>query len=78
MLDKSYVNIINKYEQLQLIMAERQLDQLNHCLVSRLYLMRDDMCFTAINLYRINMKAFMSILSSIITFAVIIIETGDH
>ena len=76
-IDKSYVTLIDKYEQLQLLISERQLEQLNHCMVRRLYSMRDDMCFTAINLYRINMKTFLSILSSIITFAVILIQASD-
>ena len=74
-IDKTYVSIINKYEQLQLKMHDTQLSQFNHCLVSRLYSMRDDMCFTAFNLYPINLKTFMSILSMIITFTVILIQT---
>ena len=71
----SYMNIINKYEQLQLEIHETNLGHLNHCLVNRLHSLRDDMCFTAFNLYPINMKTFMSILSMIITFTVILIQT---
>ena len=74
-VDKAYLTIINKYEQLQSKMSDSQLDQFNHCLVSRLYSLRDDMCFTAFNLYPINMKTFMSILSTIVTFTVILIQT---
>ena len=76
-INKSYVNVINKYEQLQLKMLDSQLGQFNHCLVSRLYSLRDDMCFTAFNLYPINMKTFMSIFSMIVTFTVILIQTRD-
>ena len=74
-IDKAYVSIINKYEQLQLKMHDTQLGQFNYCLISRLYSLRDDLCFTAFNLYPINMKTFMSILSMIITFTVILIQT---
>ena len=76
-INKSYVSIINKYEQLQLLMSDTQLGQFNHSLVSRLYSMRDDLCFTAFNLYPINMKTFMSILSMIVIFTVILIQTHD-
>ena len=72
---KTYVSIINKYEQLQLKMLDSELGQFNHCLVNRLYSLRDDICFTALDLYPINMKTFISILSLIITFTVIFIET---
>ena len=74
---KSFMCIIKKYEQLQLEISEINLAQFNHSLVSRLYSLRDDMCFTAFNLYPINMKTFMSILSLIITFSVILIQTHD-
>ena len=76
-INKSYIGIINKYEQLQLLMDDTQLIQFKHSLVSRLYSLRDDMCFTAFNLYPINMKTFLSILSMIVTFSVIIIQTHD-
>ena len=74
-IDTSYMNIINKFELLQLEIQETKLGQINHSLVNRLYSMRDDMCFTAFNLYPINMKTFISILSLIITFTVILIQT---
>ena len=77
---KSYLSIINEYEQLQLKMLDTQLVQFNHSHqihFIRLYLLRDDMCFTAFNLYPLNMKTFMSILSTIITFTVILIQTRD-
>ena len=76
-IDKSFVNIITKLEDLQLEIHENSLAQFNHGLVNRLYLLRDDMCFTAFNLYPLNMKTFMTILSTIITFSVILIQTHD-
>ena len=76
-IEKSYASIINKYEQLQLETGEMQLNQVNYCMVNRLYGIRDDMCFTALNLYQINMKTFVSIISMIVTFSVIFIQTRD-
>ena len=74
-IDKTYGSIINKYERLQMRMLDTELGQFNHCLVIRLYSLRSDMCFTAFNLYPINIKTFISILSLIMTFTVIFIET---
>ena len=73
---QGYMNIINRFEHLQLSIHENNLGHFNHCLVIRLYSLRDDMCFTAFNLYPINMKTFMSILS-VITFTVILVQTRD-
>ena len=76
-IDKSYMNIIDKFEHLQLEVHENSLGHFNHYIVNRLYSLRDDMCFTALNLYPLNIKTFMSILSLIITFSVILIQTHD-
>ena len=74
-IDKSYLCIINKYEQLQLFLHETHIEKFNHCLISRLYSLREDMCFTAFDLYKINTKTFMQIISMIVTFSVILIQT---
>ena len=76
-IDKSYARIINKFEQLQLEMGEINLARLDHSLVSRLYSLRQDMCFTASDLYPINTKVYFSITSLIVTFTVILIQTRD-
>ena len=47
----------------------------DHCLVNRLDKIKDDMFFTAFNLYKININTFIVILIQIITFAVILIQT---
>ena len=47
----------------------------DYSLINRLYLLKDDMCLTAFNLFKIDTKTFMSFVSLIITFAVILIQT---
>ena len=41
-IKKSYIIIMDKYEQFQFEMHEKNLEQFNHCLVSRLYSLRDE------------------------------------
>ena len=49
---------------------------IDYAMLNRLYSLRDELCFTAFNLYKINTKTFMSIMSLIITFTVIVIQTN--
>ena len=73
-LEKAYSNFLDKFEMLH----EQNFDQaqyaIDYCMINRLYLLRDDICLTAFNLYKINTKTFMSIITFIITFAVILTQ----
>ena len=65
--------LMNKFEMLELGLTQHFID---HCLIMRFYAMRDDLCLSAMNLYKINIKTFISIMSFIVTFSVIIIQTN--
>ena len=68
----SMTKLMNKFEMLELGHPQHFID---HCILMRFYAMRDELCLTAMNLYKINIKTFISIMSFIITFSVIIIQT---
>ena len=74
-IENGYRKFLKKYE----ILHEQNLISNNididYCLVNRLYYMKEDLCITAYNMYKINIKTFMSLISLIITFAVIMIQT---
>ena len=74
-LGKGYERLLDKFETLE---ESNQYGyvKVSHSLVMRLYGMRDQLCYTAFNIYPINMKTFMSIVSMIVTFSVILIQTN--
>ena len=74
-IESSYSKLLDKFEKLELVSTEQKYSCLYHSFLNRMYSMRDDMCFTAFDLYKINMKTFMEIISLIITFCVILIQT---
>ena len=74
-IENGYQNFLNKYE----LLHERHMNinnvDVNYSLINRLYCMKEDLCFTAFDLFKINSKTFMSLVSLIITFTVILIQT---
>ena len=74
-IEKGYEIFLDKLETLHEQNFNRNEYSLDYSLINRLYLLRDDMCLTAFNLYKINTKMLMSLISLIITFAVILIQT---
>ena len=71
-VQNSCSSIIDKFEDIESSSLNICTD---HCLVNRLYSIRNDICFTAFNLYKINTKLFIVILVQIVTFGVILIQT---
>ena len=71
-VQNSCSNIIDKFQDIESSSFNICTD---HSLVNRLYSIRDDICFTAFNLYKINTKLFIVILVQIVTFGVILIQT---
>ena len=65
--------LMNKFEMLELDHPDHCID---HCLIMRLNAIRDELCLSALNLYEINAKTFLSIMSFIVTFSVIIMQTN--
>ena len=72
-VQNSCSNIIDKFQDIESSSLNICYD---HSLVNRLYSIRDDICFTAFNLYKINTKLFIAILVQIVTFGVILIQTS--
>ena len=73
---KAYNRFLQRFEELEPGQLDRAgLNSIDDCLINRLYSMQDDMCFTALELYEINTKTFIKIVSQIITFSVILIQT---
>ena len=52
--------------------------QLNHILMIRLNEMKDEMCFTAFNLFKLNANTLLSCLALIISYSIIIIQTTNQ
>ena len=50
--------------------------QLNHILMIRLNEMKDEMCFTAFNLFKLNANTLLSCLALIISYSIVIIQTA--
>ena len=73
LIPNSYKMIFDKFEQME-ENHQGQLHQFSQ--YNRLYSMRQELNFTAFNLYRINIKTFMSIISLIISFSVVLIQTS--
>ena len=71
-VQNSCSNIIEKFQDIESPSLNTCTD---HCLVNRLYSIRDDICFTTFNMYKINTKLFIAILVHIVTFGVILIQT---
>ena len=65
--------LMNKFEMLELAHSRHYID---HCFIVRFYIMKDELCLSALNLYKINTKTLISIISFITTFSVIIIQTN--
>ena len=74
-IEKGYEIFLDKLETLHEQNFNRGEYFVDYSLINRLYLLKEDMCLTAFNLYKINIKTFMSFVSLIITFAVILIQT---
>ena len=75
-ISKKYKTILDKFEQLEINSPLSHLEHVDYATVNRLYSLRDELCFTAFNLYKINAKTLLSIMSLIITFSVILIQTN--
>lgn len=74
-IGKAYAMVISRLNQLECSTDTMILEKLNYNQINRLYNIRDDMCLTAFNLYPINIKTFIQIMSLVITFTVILIQT---
>ena len=76
-VSKAYTRFLKKFEELEpRYICETRSDFIdNICLINRLHSMKEDMCFTAFGLYKIDTKTFITILSQIITLSVILIQT---
>ena len=74
-IEKGYEIFLEKFETLHEQNFNRGDYLVDYPLINRLYILRDDMCLTAFNLYKINTKMLMSFVSLIITFAVILMQT---
>ena len=74
-IEASYKKLLDKFDKLELLSSRQKSSCLYYSLVNKMYSMRDDMCFTAFDLYKIDNKIFMQIVSLIVTFCVIIIQT---
>ena len=76
-IPESYGKFLGKFEDLEL----RNCDyhgklNIDYGIVNRMYSMGDEMCLTAFDLYKINSKTFMSIISLIITWQFIWWQIG--
>ena len=74
-LSKSYAKLLDKFELLEVENSEHGDIKIDNSLVMRLYGLRCNLCYTAFHIYPINTKTFMSIISTIVTFSVILIQT---
>ena len=77
----NYNKLLDKFEKLELKNTKAgTIDKvvIDFSIVNRMYSIREDLCFTALGLYKIDIKTFLSIISIIITFAVILIQTNDQ
>ena len=75
-ITKSYLRFLDKFESLELNSLENHQDNKDVLLIERLYAIENELCFTALNLYRIDANFFFSILSFSITFSLIIVQTN--
>ena len=64
--------LMNKLEMLELCHPHYCID---HCLIIRLYAIRDDLCLSALNLYEIRRHSFR-LCNIYVTFSVIVIQTN--
>ena len=77
----NYNELLDKFEKLELMNNKADsVDKviIDSSIVNRMYSIRDNLCFTAFGLYKIHIKTFLSVMSLIITFAVILIQTNDQ
>ena len=77
----NYNELLDNFEKLELKNTKADsVEKVNidSSIVNRMYSIRDNLCFTAFGLYKINIKTFLSVMSLIITFAVILIQTNDQ
>ena len=77
----NYNKFLDKFEELELKNTKSvYYDKIaiDHSIVNRLYTIRKSLCFTAFNLYKINTSSFVSVMSLIITFSAILIQTNDQ
>ena len=73
-INSNYTKLLEKFEELEEKNFGVNKLSIDHSLVNRLYALKDDMCLTAINLYKINTKTLITILLHIITFTAILIQ----
>ena len=52
--------------------------QLNHIIIMRLNEMKDEMCFTAFNLFKLNANTLLSCIALIISYSIVIIQTNGQ
>ena len=72
LLNRQYSKLLRKLERLELC---EPINRIDHTIINRLYYIKDDLCFTAWDLYKINAKTIISLFSLIITYSVIFIQT---
>ena len=72
LIQKGCQKLIHKSEKIETNSPNNCSD---HCLVNRLNTIKDNMCFTAFHLYKININTFIVISIQIISFGVILIQT---
>ena len=66
----------NRYKELNENKSDSE-QQLNHIIMIRLNEMKDEMCFTAFNLFKLNANTLLSCVALIITYSIIIIQTNQ-
>ena len=74
----NYNKLLDKIEELELKNTKASFEHkvfIDFSIVNRMYCIRKSLCFTAFGLYKITMKTFLSVMSLIITFSVILIQT---
>ena len=77
----NYNKLLDKFGKLELKNTKAgSMDKvvIDFSIVNRMYCIRDDFCFTAFSLYKIDIKTFLSVMSIIITFSVILMQTNDQ
>ena len=72
----SYEKILATFEDFELNNSDNHIRySIDYCQINRMYYLEDKLSLMALGLYGINMKTFVSIISLIMTFSVILIQT---
>ena len=72
LLNRQYSKLLRKLERIELC---EPINSIDHTIINRMYYIKDDLCFTVWDLYKINAKTILSLFSLIITYSVIFIQT---